>query len=186
MTCGAELKNLSGKINQKMIKELYKKYKGFFDTKGLLLLGVVAKLAWDTFQVGAEVKYQAHFQETMKTDGVKNIVKTQIVEEIDGAMDDANLWKKAFGNDHLVDYVSDKVAEAKQHIVDDVLRADTSKIDFVSGLGVLSGKRNEDIMPILAKIVKAIDDGDIMFKDDVEKYIEKEIKRRTRNVRANF
>ena len=161
--------------------------KKWFDTKMLLILGIAGKMIWDTFQVGAEVKYQQHFQETMKTEGVKNIVKTQITDEIDFAMDDANLWKKAFGNDHLIDFVSDKVSEAKQHIVNEVVAADSSKINFVSGIGVLAGKRDEDIMPILAKIVKAIDDGEILFKDDIEEYIEKEVKRRTtRTVRADF
>jgi len=163
------------------------KYKKWLDAKMIIILGIVGKMAWDTFTTGAEVKYQQHFQATLKTEGAKNIVKDQITLEIDNAMDDANLWKKAFGNDHLIDYVSDKVAEAKQHIVDDVLRADTSKIDFVGGLGVLTGKRNEDIMPMLAEIIKLIDDGELMTKDDAEKMIEAEVKKRvTRTVRANF
>jgi hypothetical protein len=161
--------------------------KKWLDAKTVIILGVVAKMVWDTFQVGAEVKYQEHFRETLKDEKSIDIVDTRVAMGINVAMDDANLWKKAFGNDHLLDFVSDKVSEAKQHIVDEVVSADSSKINFVSGLGVLAGKRDEDIMPILAKIVKAIDDGDILFKDDIEDYIEREVKRRTsRVVRADF
>ena len=161
--------------------------KKWLDTKMIIILGVVAKMIWDTFQVGAEVKYQEHFRETLQTEKSIDIVDTRVAMGIDVAMDDAQLWKKAFGNDQLLDFVSEKVDEGKQFVIDEVISADSSKIDFIGGLGVGSGLRNEAIMPILVKIIKAIDKGDLMFKDDVEEYIDREVKKQTtRVVRANF
>lgn len=170
-----------------MIKDLYKKYKGFFDAKGLLLLGIVGKLAWDMFTTGAEVKYQLHFQETLKTDGAKNIISSQIIGEMDEALEDKNFLAKAFSSDGIIDEIDKQIKIAKKHIVDDVLKADSSKIDFVGGIAVGAELRDEAIMPILIKLVKAINDGDLVFKADIEDMIESEVKKRlSRNVRADF
>ena len=160
--------------------------KKWFDTKMIIILGIVGKMIWDTFQVGAEVAYQQHFQETLKTEGAKNIIGEQISTKMDYALEDKNFLSKAFSAEGIIIEIDKQVDIAKQHIVDEVVAADSSKINLVSGLGVLSGIRDEEVMPLLSRLLKAVDDGDLIFKEDIEDLIEDEVKKRTRTVRADF
>lgn len=161
--------------------------KKWFDTKMIIILGIAGKMIWDTLQVGAEVKYQQHFQDTLKTDGAKNIIDEQIYSRMDNALEDKNFLSKAFSAEGIIIEIDKQIDVAKQHIVDEVVAADSSKINLVSGLGILSGIRDEDVMPLLSKLLKAVDDGDLIFKEDIENLIEDEVKRRvSRSVRAEF
>jgi len=158
------------------------KYKKFFDTKMIIILGIVGKILWDTFTTGAEVKYQKHFQETMQTSGVKMIIKSQI----SSAMDDANIWKKALANEHLSSFALEAANKAKEEISKQILLQDSSKVNLISTLGLGSGIRDEEIVPILVGLLKAIDNGDLIFKEDIEELIEEEVDDNIRTVRAGF
>ncbi len=162
------------------------KYKKWLDAKMIIILGIVGKMAWDTFTTGAEIKYQQHFQETLKTNGAKNIINKQISNKMENALEDKNFLAKAFSAEGIIKEIDKQIDVAKQHIVDEVVAADSSKIDFIGALGSGSGIRDEDIMPMLIELVTAINNGELLFKTDVEKYIEKEVKRRMRVVRADF
>lgn len=170
-----------------MTFKIPEKYKKFIDGKLILLLGVIGKMVWDTFTTGAEVKYQQHFQETLKTEGAKNIITKQITAEMDNALEDKNFLAKAFSSEGIIDEIDKQIDISKKHIVDEVVAADSSKIDFIGALGVGAEVRDEAIMPMLIELIKAIDNGDLVFKEDIEDLIESEVdKRLTRTVRANF
>ena len=161
--------------------------KKWLDMKMLIILGIVGKMAWDTFTTGAEVKYQQHFRETLKTDGAKNIIQNQIVSEMEGALEDKNFLGKAFSAKGMIHEIDKQVGIAKQHVIDEVIAADSSKINLVSGLGVMSGIRDEEVMPLLGKLLKAINDGELIFKDEIEELVKDEVKKRTsRRVTANI
>lgn len=163
------------------------KYKKWLDAKMIIILGIVGKMAWDIFTTGAEIKYQQHFQETLKTNGAKNIINEQISNKMDNALEDKNFLAKAFSAEGIIKEIDKQIDIAKQHIVDEVVAADSSKIDFVGGIAIGAELRDEAIMPILIKLVKAIDNGDLVFKADIEDMIESEVKKRlSRNVRADF
>jgi len=161
--------------------------KKWLDVKMLLLAGIIGRMAWTTFTTGAEVQYQTHFQESLQTDAAKAILKKQNVEDMDDALTDKNFLAKAFSSDGIIDEIDKQIKIAKQHIIDEVVSADSSKIDFVGGIAVGAELRDEAIMPILIKLVKAIDNGELVFKADIEDMIEDEVKNRvSRTVRANF
>jgi len=163
------------------------KLKNWIDMKMVIILGIVGKMAWDMFTTGAEFKYQIHFQETLKTDGAKNIIHEQITNEIDGALEDKNFLAKVFSADGIINEIDKQISRAKQHIVDEVFIADSSKIDFVGTIAVGADLRDESIMPMLIDLVVAIKEGDLIFRDDIEDVIEDEVERRlTRTVRADF
>lgn len=162
------------------------KLKKWLDMKMILIMGIVGKMAWDMFTTGAEVKYQIHFQETLKTDGAKNIIHTQIVDEMDNALEDKNFLAKAFSSDGIIAEIDKQISIAKKHIVDEVIVADSTKIDFIGAVAIDSDLRDEKIIPAIAMLVKAYENGDILLKDDVEEYIKEEVKKRMRTVRADF
>lgn len=177
--------------NKEYVKEegwkMPPKLKKWFDIKLLLLLGVVGKMLWTTFTTGAEVQYQAHFQESLQTVGAKAILKTQMASEMDDALEDKNFLAKAFSSDGIIDEIDKQIVIAKKHIVDEVVSADSSKIDFVGYIGAGSGIRNEDILPMFVELMKAIDNGELIFKSELDEYIKKEVKKQTtRVVRADF
>jgi hypothetical protein len=162
-----------------MFKQFYKKYKGFFDAKSLMLLGVIAKVLWDTFSVGIEAQKQAVFQENLKTPIAKSIRKAETLIIMDEALEDKNIWHKVMTNDNLISIIDDEVHKAKQLIVDEVLTADSTKTDFISAIAMNSDLRDEKIIPAISKLIKAVENGELIFKDDIEDFIEREVKRRT-------
>ena len=162
------------------------KTKKFLDAKGWMVLGLLAT------QIGGWVVDA--FTETIAV-GADTQINTKIDSRIETAMDDANLWRKVITNDNLITIIDSEVAKAKQHIVDEVLEADEKKIDFIGGLGVGAKLRDEEIMPMFVQLLISIDNGELIFKDDikdliaeeVEKEVEKEVKKRlTRTVRGSF
>ncbi len=150
------------------------KLKSFFDAKAFAILGLIVMQIWGSFS-------------DVVTTGVDAKINTQIDNRIESKIEDANTWKKVLSNTHLAEFAFDKVQEAKGEIVKEVLSADSAKIDFINAIGVGSGIRNEDVTPILIKLVEAIDNGDLIFRKDIEEIIKKEVKKATtRYVNANF
>jgi hypothetical protein len=91
-----------------------------------------------------------------------------------------NLLTKIMESDFIRDFADDKQALIESTIVDQVLREDSAKVGLQTYLGRETGMRDEDIYPLLAKLIKAYNDGQIMTEDDVKEMIRK------RTINANF
>jgi len=154
------------------------KTKKFLDAKGWAVLGLLVMQvgSWavnaftDTVAVGAETK-----------------MNNAIDSRIETAMNDANMLSKAFSSDKLLYEINKQVKIAKQEVKNEVYAADSSKIDFIGALGVGATLRDEEIMPMFVQLLISIDNGELLFKKDIEDLIEKEVEKRiSRTVRASF
>ena len=131
----------------------------FLDAKFWAILGLISMQIYnsvaETVSVGAETQ-----------------VNTKIDSRIVSAIDDANMWHKLAASPHFLK----AVYKYKGQIADEMLKADSSKIDFVSYIGSGSGIRNEDILPMFVELMVAIDNGELILKSDIEDIIAEEVK----------
>lgn len=139
------------------------KSKKFLDAKGYAILGLIIMQS-----AGYVIDY---FTETVSI-GAETQVNTKIDSRIEAAIDDANMWHKLAASPHFLK----EVYKYKSQIADEMIKADSSKIDFVSYIGSGSGIRNEDILPMFVELMVSIDNGDLIFKEDIEAIISEEVK----------
>ena len=149
-----------------MTDEKKDKLKKFLDAKFWAILGLVVMQGWnivsDRMDAGKEAQEQAVFEARVKA-----------------MFTDANMWNMIFSSTYLTNEVSKTVTTAKKQIKKEMYAADSAKIDFVGVMGTLTGFRNDSVIPKLAKLMIAVEKGEIMLKDDAEKYIKQQVKQRT-------
>jgi len=73
--------------------------------------------------------------------------------------------------------------ELRDDIVEQVTKTDSTKLAMNSYLGKEIGIRDEQVMPLLAAMLKAWDKGDIKTGDDLKDFVEDEIDRQKRMAR---
>jgi len=138
-------------------------------------LVVVAK--WDavvsTFDKGAEIEKMEIIKSDMKA-----------------ALQDTSVLNAAFSNPNFVatffnnPTVNKKIEELgvelhnriRDQIVEDVIKNDTNKISMRSFVGKEADIRDEQVLPLLAEIIKAYKEKEFAKKKDVKNIIKQEIK----------
>lgn len=139
---------------------------------GLIVVFLVSK--WDgivaTFSTGANTEKQEEFEKSLSK-----------------AMENEDVVKKFLENDKFVDlfFESKLVREhtaqlgdgLRDQIIEDVMKKDTNKISMRSFIGMEIGVRDEDVLPLLSKLLDAYNKGEIMTKEEADDFIRREIRR---------
>lgn len=142
---------------------------------GLLVLFLVNQ--WDavveTFSAGENVQRQEEFNgdliKAFNTDSV-----------VDALMANEEFAKKILNHPVITKYVEEVGVELhdriRDQIVEDVTRSDTNKISMRSFIGKEADIRDEQVLPLLADIIKAWKEKELAKKKDVKNIIKQEIK----------
>jgi len=69
----------------------------------------------------------------------------------------------------------------RDEIVEQVTKTDTNKVSMRSFLGKEVGIRDEQVLPLLAALLKAYEEGDIATKEELTRTVNREIRRRNAN-----
>jgi hypothetical protein len=129
----------------------------------LFLLTIVGGFTWSLIQKGG----QAEFNEA---------VDARINEKLENPI----FVKMLLSHPEVLNFTDDAGMKIRNAIIEDVMKKDTNKISMRSFLGKEVGVRDEKVLPLMAALLKAFDEGKLMTEDDVEALIKK---RRSRHVK---
>ena len=135
----------------------------------VLVLGVVGKQVWDYVQKGAQVDVDNHIEEIV----VKSLQKDEVVRIL---LQNPNVVRMILESDEVKEFTEQAGQDIHDKIVEDVTRSDTNKVSMRSFVGMEAGVRDEQVLPILAKIVKAWNEGEITTNKQLEEYVDREIR----------
>jgi hypothetical protein len=135
---------------------------------GLIVVFLVAK--WDyvvsKFDAGVAIEEQSEFNnnlaEALETDSI-----------VAKFMENDEFITIFFESSVVQNHIADLGKELRNSIVEDVTRSDTNKISMRSFVGKEADIRDEQVLPLLAEIIKAWKDGDLMTEKDVEDIIKR-------------
>lgn len=138
---------------------------------GLIILFLVAK--WEavvyTFDKGKSIEKQIQFESNL-IDAMKNdsVVLTFLENE--------QFVKLFFQSTTVKNHIDQVGVELHDKIVLDVTKNDTNKVSMRSFVGMNAEVRDEQVLPILAEIVKSWNEKEIAKKKDVNTIIKKSVK----------
>jgi len=145
----------------------------------IAIIGLIVMQCWGYFSefitAGAEVKFQQQVEAVYQNIAFKNKVDSLFQAN----MQDPSVLRMILASEAVGEFAQGNAIKVEQAIVDRVLSEDSSKISTVGYLGQATGLRDEVILPLLAKILKAYEEGEIMTKDQVESLL-------TRRIRGTF
>jgi len=137
----------------------------------VLIAGLFASGAatWNYFHTNVKVGQEHKELEKHKALNMKLLNDKNSLEEI---------LEVVMSNSFVSSFVENKKLEVQDKIVELINKDDSSRVALETFLGKQTGYRDEDILPLLAQILKAFKEGDIMTKEDAEGYIKREIEKR--------
>jgi len=142
---------------------------------GMIVVFLVAK--WDavveTFNAGENIQKEQEFN----TDLIKAFNTDSVT---DALMSNEEFAKKILNHPVISKYVEKVGVELhnriRNQIVEDVIKNDTNKISMRSFVGKEADIRDEQVLPLLAEIIKAYKEKEFAKKKDVKNIIKQEIK----------
>jgi hypothetical protein len=139
---------------------------------GIIILFLVTK--WESIKAtldnGVAIEKQGEFntnlKQALKTDSIASII-----------MENEHFVELLFASPIVKQHTDDLGKELKKQIIEDVLRKDTNKVSSRSYVAIQLGIRDEAYLPLLTNVLGAFDRGELLTKEDADKYIEAEFKR---------
>lgn len=158
---------------------LKEKIKKAIDIKTVAIIGLIISQTWsyvsDVFTKGMQQEFQDKVEQLYEKDSFRDKVDEAFQEN----MRDPMVLSMVLSSSQVTDFAEENAKKVKAAIVDQVLREDSTKVSTVSYLGRQTGLRDEDILPLLAEIIKAWEEKELITKDQAESMFK-------RTVRANF
>lgn len=90
----------------------------------------------------------------IKSEVIKSKVHEWVDERIQEKMNDPLTYLEVLASDAVSNYAQDKAYEVRESIREEMLKQDSSKVDFIEVLGKAMGIRNEDVIPTFSKMMK--------------------------------
>jgi len=152
-------------MKDKIIDEL--KGKAVLIIVGIVL--VVANQIWSYIQKGAEADVNAKIESVV----FKSLQKDEIVSQL---MTNPRLVKMILESEAVKEFTDKAGQDIHDKIVENVTKSDSNKVSMRSFVGTQAGIRDEQVLPVISEIVKAWNEGKITTKEELEKYVDREIK----------
>ncbi len=154
-----------------LTQKITKKVKGQIITALLVVLAFVGTKVWDWTVDGDE-------QEMVGV--VKGVLQEQL--------QDPYTLHQVLKSPAVTEFTKESQEHIKKTIEAGILKDDSSRISIEALLGKETGLRDEMIAPLLAKIIKAFDAGEMMTKHQAEEMIDDQVKKilGRRNISADI
>lgn len=163
-----------------MNSEWGKKFKEALDMKtvalAVLILWTVGEKLWGYIEMGAKAEFQADVAETFAGDAFYNAVDSVFVIKIK----DPETLNEILNSEEVTKFSEEAGVKVRNAIIEDVMKKDTNKISMRSFIGMKTGLRDEDVLPALAKLMKAWENGELMTKAQADAYITGQIKKQVK------
>ena len=153
-----------------MIEELKKEWKKALIALIVMLAIGFGKDLWDLTKSGADLEFNTKVQEQVR----ESLKDPKVAKEI---MNNPEIMRVILASEAVKEYIDEAGKEIRNKIVQDVSKSDTNKISMRSFIGEAIDERDENVLPLLADLLKAYKAGDLMTEDQVEEIIKK--RRRT-------
>jgi hypothetical protein len=151
--------------------------KALKDKAVLIIVGIVlviANQAWSYIQKGAE----ADIDKKIETVVVNSLQKEEIIKEL---MKNPKFVQLILESDEVKKFEEEAGMKIRDEIVEQVTKSDTNKVSMRSFLGKEVGIRDEQVLPLLANLLKAYEEGDIATKEELTRTVNREIRRANAN-----
>jgi hypothetical protein len=157
-------------IGDKVISEL--KSKAVLIIVGAVL--VVANQLWSYIQKGAEADIDNKIEEVV----VASLQKEDIIKEL---MKNPRFVQLILESEEVRKFEEEAGMRIRDEIVERVIKSDTNKVSMRSFLGKEVGIRDEQVLPLLAALLKAYEEGDLATKEELTRTVNREIRRANAN-----
>lgn len=157
-------------MKDKIINEL--KSKAVLIIVGAVL--VVANQIWSYVQKGAQADVDNHIEEVV----TNALQKEDIIKEL---MKNPRFVQLILESEEVKKFEKEAGMRIRDEIVEQVTKSDTNKISMRSFLGKEVGIRDEQVLPLLANLLKAYEEGDIATKTELTRVVNREIRRVNNN-----
>jgi hypothetical protein len=129
----------------------------------LILSGLV--VCWtfvkDVFKTGADAKLKNTVVNIVISSNEVNDHFNEIIEvKFNEKLKDPFIWFDVLGSDFVGDFAKEKAIEVHEAIEKKLLIQDSIQQSFADVLGKDLGIRNEDVIPLFSKMLKAFKNGD--------------------------
>ena len=125
----------------------------------LFLLTAFGGFTWTLIQKGSEVT-----------------INEKIDARIESKLSDAHLIEMLLNTDKIKDFTSKAGKDIKAKIIEDVIRKDSNKVSMRAFIGSEIGIRDEQVLPLLAKILMSYKSGDIPTVKKLDSLIKRHTK----------
>jgi len=153
--------------------EFFKNFKGEIlkAVIGLMVVFLIAKFDYvvSIFDTGKAIENQMEFESNLKI----ALKKDSVVFSL---MQNKEFVKLLFESETVKNHINKIGEELHDKIVVDVTKNDSNKVSMRSFVGMGAGIRDEQVLPIIAEIVKSWNEKEVAKKKDVEIIIKKNVK----------
>ncbi|MCK4967564.1 MAG: hypothetical protein KAS12_00790 [Candidatus Aenigmarchaeota archaeon] len=138
---------------------------------GLMVVFLIAKFDYvvSIFDTGKAIEKQTQFESNLKV----ALRKDSIVSSL---MENKEFVKLLFESETVKKHINKIGEELHDKIVVDVTKSDSNKVSMRSFVGMGAGIRDEQVLPIIAEIVKAWNEKEVAKKKDVKTIIKNNVK----------
>ena len=116
-------------------------------------------LTKDLISTGADVKFSQKVIYVVKTEPVQEWVDSLVQIRIESTMKDPLIWMNVLSSSFVGNFAESKAKEVREKISIQIMKQDSIKGSVVNELGISTGIRNEDIIPMLGELIKAYKSG---------------------------
>lgn len=135
------------------------------------ILCVVGLSVWNItknlISAGADVRFSEKVVMIVKDKEVETWLRELIDSQIEEAMNDPFVLIDVLSSEHIERYAERKAIEVKQHVMKRIMKDDSSKVSIISLLAKELNIRDENVMPLFGKLLKAYKDGRISTSRNV-------------------
>ena len=152
-------------IKDKVVSEL--KSKAILIIVGIVL--VIGNQIWSYVQKGAQADVDKHITEVV----INSLQKEEIILEL---LKNPKFVQLILESPEVKAYEGEIGMKIRDDIVNEVQSDSSKNVAMNSFLGKEVGVRDEQVLPLLAKLLKAYDNGEFTTKKELEEYVDKEIR----------
>ena len=147
-----------------------KAFVAFLKRNALVIALAIGYLGWQVVEpligAGAEVEFQNKIIEAYKSPAVKEAVKTEFKENIN----DPAILSEVLASPSIDNFSKEAGEKIEKQIVTNVLKEDSTKLSIIAVLGQKADIRNDKVMDKLAEVLVAWSKGELMTKEEAERY----------------